>query len=175
MTDFYTRKKHIEDSIIDWQNLLNNTECPIANAKGYRIDNVYIAFIDEGNVYAIGVYDATTGEKKGDYRFNLETGHAVMMLDDRYTSDGWISACSYLSDIFGGWFGDPDERPFQLINEPIVIDLSINNAREYSDINELVNDLVSDILAPFRNCREGKKKDDANDDTEDIFGIIEAD
>lgn len=132
--------------------------------NGFKCWGCSALFIEDGFNIHFGFYDPN-GKKLAEYTLNTETGTAVMIYDERYAEDR-NEYSGALADVLGGLLGS--EEYFILINKPVVVCMD-HDDRVYNNIEDLVEDLMRDIMSPFRPRKVEKKNDDA-----DLFGIIEA-
>lgn len=138
-------------------------ECkPIEN--GFKCCDCTALFIEDEDGFNIhfGFYDPN-GYKLAEYTLNAETGTAVMIYDERYVGDR-NEYTGELADILGGLLGS--EEYFVLINKPVMV--YDNDDKVYTNTKDLVEDLMRDIMSPFRPRKVENKNSDA-----DLFGIAE--
>ena len=156
------RFNFVEEYINRWGGF---DECsPIEN--GFECWGCSALFIvDNFNIH-FGFYDPD-GHKLAEYLLNAETGIAVMVYDERYSGDR-NEYTGALADVLGGLLGS--EEYFTLINKPVVVCMDHSDDRVYSNMSDLVEDLVRDIMGPFR-PRKAEKK---GDNDLERFGIVEA-
>ena len=158
----YTERiNFIRDYISHWSSF---DECkPIEN--GFACRGCSALFIEDGFSIHFGFYDPK-GKKLAEYTLNTETGTAVMNHDERYTNES-VEYSGELADILGGLIGS--EEFFTLINKPVMIHDHTDD-RVYTNTKDLVEDLMRDIMSPFRPRKIENKNNDA-----DLFGIAEVD
>lgn len=155
----YTERiNFVKDYINHWAEF---DECsPIEN--GFKCWDCSAIFIEDGFDIHFGFYDPN-GKKLAEYQLNAETGTAVMIYDERYAKDSEYSG--ELADILGGLLGS--EEYFTLINKPVMI-MDHSDDRIYTNMEDLVEDLMRDIMYPFRHRKVENKNNDV-----DLFGIAE--
>ena len=158
----YTERiNFIRDYISHWSSF---DECKSIE-NGFKCCDCTALFIEDGFMIHFGFYDPS-GNKLAEYQLNAETGTAIMLYDERYTEDR-NEYTGELADILGGLIGS--EEYFVLLNKPVVV-YDHTDDRVYTNTKDLVEDLMRDIMSPFRPRKVENKNNDA-----DLFGIAEAD
>jgi hypothetical protein len=156
---YVERLNFIKDYINHWAEL---DECsPIEN--GFKCWGCSALFIVDDFKIHFGFYDPD-GQKLAEYLLNAETGIAVMIYDERYSGDR-NEYTGALADVLGGLLGS--EEYFILLNKPIMVCMD-NDDKVYTNTRDLVEDLMRDIMSPFRPRKVENKNNDA-----DLFGIAE--
>ena len=159
---YIERINFIKEYIKHWSSF---DDCsPIEN--GFKCWGCSALFIEDGFNIHFGFYDPN-GYKLAEYTLNTENGTALMIYDERYAGDR-NEYTGALADVLGGLIGS--EEYFVLLNKPVVVCDHTDNSRIYNNMEDLIEDLMRDIMSPFR-----PRKVERVDDNDDLFGIAEVD